>query len=208
MKNYYSGLLLRIAFAVVALAALMSPCATTVMAQSAPPRPNPQQRETDLGRRQAEIRGLGITTSGRSGQEFKLERVNSNFDLLKGSYEEILRIVFGSDPVDYHRVSEIAKKVNGCSTQLKSDLSLPAPKKAEKDQKGKAEPEMDQVKVWLRALGDLIESFVTNPVFKSTNQVDTQLAAQAGRDLAEIIKLSEEIRKGAEKGARPTANSR
>ena len=206
MKNYYAGLLLRIAFAVITLAALESPCATKVMAQSAPPRPNPQQRETDLGRRQAEIRELGTPTSGRGGQEFKLERVNNNFDLLKGTYEEILRIVFAPDPVDYRRVSEIAKKVNDSSTQLKSDLSLPAPKKADKDQKGKAEPEKEEIKVWLRGLSDLIESFVTNPVFKSTNEVDAQQAAQAGRDLVEIIKVSEEIRKVAEKSARPTAN--
>ncbi|HEV2764845.1 MAG TPA: hypothetical protein VGV38_17825, partial [Pyrinomonadaceae bacterium] len=45
------------------------------------------------------------------------------------------------------------------------------------------------------ALDALVNSFVWNPVFRQPDVVDLEQSSKAGRELAEIIALSERIRK-------------
>jgi hypothetical protein len=55
------------------------------------------------------------------------------------------------------------------------------------------------VKELLAALNGLIMNFVSNPIFKNSDAVDPQQAAQARRDLDGIISLSEKMKKTADK---------
>jgi len=47
----------------------------------------------------------------------------------------------------------------------------------------------------LRQLDKAVMSFVRNPIFQQANTYDADLASQAGRDLSEVVRLVEVLRK-------------
>src|SRR5437016_592668 len=76
---------------------------------------------------------------------------------------------------------------------------------------GQTEPEplvdREQLKQSLAALDKLMVEFTHNPVFKEASADDAKLGAKALRDLDQIIKLSRQARKSAEKFATETRKS-
>ncbi|MEJ7618203.1 MAG: hypothetical protein WKF30_14845, partial [Pyrinomonadaceae bacterium] len=60
-------------------------------------------------------------------------------------------------------------------------------------------PSDEQLKSALSSLDKLIVSFVTNRIFKYTNTIDLKLSVQAKSDLENIIDLSGQVSKNAEK---------
>lgn len=103
----------------------------------------------------------------------------------------------GPEP-DYARVRREAAEVRKRAARLKAHLSLPEPEKAQKPKKGGEILTLEELRAAVAALDALVKSFVWNPVFQRSGQLDAQQSAQAGRDLEGILRLSEQIRKCAE----------
>jgi len=59
----------------------------------------------------------------------------------------------------------------------------------------------------LSTLNQLLESFLHNPIFSDTGEIDLELAARARRDLDSIVVLSEKVRKNAEKRSKTSSKS-
>jgi len=88
-------------------------------------------------------------------------------------------------------VTEIKERAE----RLNKNLALPEADTGTEKSRAVLTPGPDHLKRSIIRLGTLIYSFVDNPFFKEINVVDAQEAAKARRDLADIITLSEEIKK-------------
>jgi hypothetical protein len=69
------------------------------------------------------------------------------------------------------------------------------------------EAEQGELQPALSQLNQLLESFLHNPIFSDTGDIDLELAARARRDLDSIVVLSEKVRKNAEKRSKTISKS-
>jgi hypothetical protein len=129
-------------------------------------------------------------------------QLKEDFEQLQTVNNQMMVMVFANNVLDYKRISEATTEIRKRAVRLKSNLPLPAPEKdGQEEQPGKGWNELNQgqVKPALQTLDDLIQRFVTNPVFQQPEVVDIQQSSKARRDLEVIIKLSEKIKKSADK---------
>ena len=103
-----------------------------------------------------------------------------------------------SNAPNYKYISESVAEIKKRSSRLRTSLALP---KNEDDTKDAAykDAEKAELEPTLATLNKLLNGFLYNPIFSDAGAIDMQLAAKAGRDLDEIIVLSNKLRKNAEK---------
>ena len=106
------------------------------------------------------------------------------------------------DPLDYALIKKEAAEVRKRAARLKLYLSLPKPEETQKPEKVSEVLNAGGLRSAAASLDALVNSFVWNPVFRRPGVVDLEQSSKAGRDLAGIISLSEQIRKCAEDLAR------
>ena len=129
-------------------------------------------------------------------------QLKNDFEQLQTVNNQMMAMVFANNVLDYKRVSEAITEIRKRAARLKSNLPLPSAEKdgqEEQPLKGLNELNQGEVKPALLSLDDLIQRFVTNPVFQQSQVVDIQQSSKARRDLEAILKLSEKIRKSADK---------
>lgn len=100
--------------------------------------------------------------------------------------------------LDYARVRKESAEVRKRAVRLKGYLSFP---EAEADGKREKPAEIqtpEALRAAVKRLDELVNSFAWNPVFQQPDVVDLEQSTKASRDLADIIILSEQIRRGAE----------
>lgn len=108
--------------------------------------------------------------------------------------------LFGQPPTaDYASIRKEAAKINQSASRLKASLSLPTPGSDRKPKKGIGPLSLDRLRQAVATLDTLVHEFVWNPFFRNLAVVDSAKSMQASRDLAEIISLSGQIRKCAER---------
>ncbi len=200
MKLHYSPAATNIVIAAIAVL-LVLPAENSAMAQGRR-RAGPSERERQMRDRELALRNLErdrnrVTTD----QQLRLpyEQINEDFKRIQIVNNELMSAAYGSAALDFRNVSEATAEIKRRASRLKTNLVLPDIDKDEKRQKSQDATEAAQLKSALSALDKLIMSFVTNPVFKSTGVVDSQLSVKARRDLEDIIELSDRIKKNAEK---------
>jgi hypothetical protein len=180
--------------------------------QSRPERsPSPMERlrERQL-RREAQMEtGIMIEALKREASKPVEERraqsanfqLKHDFEQLQTIHNRMMTMTFSNNVLDYKLISEALTEIKKRASRLKSNLPLPAPaedKREAKSLKGWGEIDRGQLKPALLALDDLIMSFVTNPVFRKAEVIDIHQSSRARRDLEDIIKLSEKIKKSAD----------
>jgi len=101
-------------------------------------------------------------------------------------------------PLDFARVRKESAEVRKRAARLKSYLSLPEVGDAQKQGKAAEIQTPEALRSAVKELDALVNSFAWNPVFQKPGVVDLEQSTKAGRDLAGIISLSEQIRKSAE----------
>jgi len=101
-------------------------------------------------------------------------------------------------PLDFARVRKESAEVRKRAARLKSYLSLPEVGDAQKQGKAAEIQTPEALRAAVRQLDALVNSFAWNPVFQKPGVVDLEQSAKAGRDLAGILTLSEQIRKSAD----------
>lgn len=172
---------------------------------------NARQRQTRRNdQMETEIKISSLERESRQPSEEKGARLASaqlkdDFEQLQTVNNRMMVMVFANNVIDYKAIAEAITEIRKRAARLKSNLPLPVTEKsAPEDQSLKSWDEMGQaeVKPALKALDDLIQRFVTNPVFQQPQVVDIPQSSKAKRDLEAIIKLSEKIRKSADKLAK------
>lgn len=99
--------------------------------------------------------------------------------------------------LDYELIKKHAAEVSKRASRLKTYLSLPEVEGPKTQGKGAGIQTAEGLRAAVASLDALVNSFAWNPVFRQPNVVDLEQSSKASRDLAGIITLSEQIRKGA-----------
>jgi len=101
-------------------------------------------------------------------------------------------------PLDFARVRKESAEVRKRAARLKGYLSLPEAEDSHKPDEAAEIQTPEALRAAVGRLDALVNSFAWNPVFQKPDVVDLEQSTKAGRDLAGIISLSEQIRRSAE----------
>lgn len=200
-----------------ACAFLLLACAPAARAQQTPPA-DPTQQESfnrrDMRDREAALRtraAAELRPAYEPNPELRLAQIREDYERVQSLNNDLRRAAAAETP-DYKRIASAAAEVRKRASRLKANLAFPEPDEDAKVRKeandaDDAADEAARVRASLKTLDGLVVSFVTNPVFQSS-ALDAPQAARASRDLRDIIELSAEIRKTAERLAKSRAKSK
>lgn len=195
---------------VAAVAFLLAVSSVSVARQAtapAGPHRDPEiERIRDEQRREMQLRN-GSETSAAAGRtderavKAAVKQLNQDFKRIQVIRNDVAHALVSGGTLDYARISDEAAEVKKRALRMQTYLALQrAPSGLdEKGQAGETEFDEGRMKEALVRLCRRIDSFVANPRFKSPGVVDVEGTAKAGRDLQEIISLSNAVRSSAER---------
>ena len=164
---------------------------------------NPKGDTDAQTNREATIRSAELNAAVNQLNQQRLaaviEQTKQDFKRIQLIRNEMVDNLVAKKPLDYKLVSEQAAEINKRANRLKSFLMRPATEGEKKDESRQVEYDGDALKGALVKLCNAIYGFTGNPMFKDPGVVDAQKAAKAGGDLMNIIELSEDIRRNADR---------
>lgn len=122
--------------------------------------------------------------------------------------QALMRSVSNGAALDYKAVAKAAAEIRKYAVELRQYLGLPHPDDAVTSKQGWNQLNGPEVYAALLKLDSVIKSFGENPLLDSRGVLDAGQAASAGRDLKEIITLSDKIRRSARRLSRTTRMTR
>jgi hypothetical protein len=181
--------------------------ASTVPAQagrvSPPPVKDPRSETLERTNREATLRSAEMEVAVEKTDQRRInatiEQIKEDFRHIQIVRNEIVRNILANKPFDYTLISEEAGDVRKRADRLKSTLVAPAGQEAEKSQKNEIDFTDQEMKSVLVRLCKLIDSFVENPVLKTPAITDAQQSKKVAGDLLNIIDLSANIKRSADK---------
>ena len=187
--------------------ALMWFFAAPVLAQTAAPGPPPidrrnndRIRQQDMSRREYQLRNFGNEPGAPPDQrrlKAMMEQTEQDFNRILTLHNEIARALSSQNALDYRFVSNASGEIRKRATGVQSRFNL-APEEGYTSQKLE-EINDPQMKDALIKLCKQIRSFVTNPSIENPNTVDAQQLTRARHDLEDLIQLSTQIKKDADR---------
>lgn len=132
------------------------------------------------------------------------EEVAEEFKQLQLVNRSLAGVADPQATLDYARVRKASAEVRKRAARLKEYLVLPEAEGAQRPEKSAEILTPETLRAAVGRLDALVNSFAWNPVFQRPDVVDLELSSKAGRDLAGILILSEQIRKGADELGRAT----
>ena len=191
--------------------ALMWFFAAPVFAQTAAPGPPPidrrnndRIRQQDMSRREYQLRNFGNEPGAPPDQrrlKAMMEQTEQDFTRILTLHNEIARALSSQKALDYRFVSNASGEIRKRATGVQSRFNL-APEEGYTSQKLE-EINDPQMKDALIKLCKQIRSFVTNPSIENPNTVDAQQLTRARHDLEDLIQLSAQIKKDADRIGKP-----
>ena len=206
--------------AIVAITSLLLSPARAQLPPGGIPTGNPRDRATE-----DKIRSDEMERIKREAEKPEDKALTPRFPAIKEDFEQIqlvnndaLQTDAAAGARDYKRISAAADEIRQRATRLKANM-FPAAAEKTPPTKGQAAREADKeahieanapepptLKSLLAGLDSAIQSFVTNPVFTNLNVVDVQKSAQAKLALEQVIKLSTQLGKEADRLHKTSGN--
>jgi hypothetical protein len=157
-------------------------------------------RQQDMSRREYQLRDLGVNSAkpDRKKLEALMAQTQEDFTRILTLHNEIVRAISSDHALDYRFVTEATGEIRKRASRLQDTLLLGEVSK-EDEKTDTASIESSEMKGVLVTLCKRIKSFVTNPVIETPGTVDAVQTAKARRDLESVIKLSDRIKKDANK---------
>lgn len=155
-----------------------------------------QQREAQL--RSAEWVGESKLTDRRS-VEVAVEQMKDDFRRIQVLRNGVVRHLQSGQPLDYKFIARESDEINKRAGRLKTHLLREAPGGEKNEPEQRPDLEGERLTEALVRMCHRIDSFTENPLFKIPEVIDVKDAQKAGRDLHDILQLSEDIGKSAEK---------
>jgi len=186
----------------------LSPGAARAQQTSAPGPPPPGNRDPfaearERQRREAQLRSaemIGeVKLTDRRSVEAAVGQMKDDFRRIQILRNEVVRHLQSGRPLDYKFISREAEEINKRAGRLKTHLLREVPAGEKKEPSPPADIEGAQLTEALVRMCHRIDSFTENPLFKIPEVIDVKDAEKAGRDLRDILRLSEVIGKSAEK---------
>lgn len=162
--------------------------------------------------REAQLRSgemLG-PSSKRDTRDFEAgnKQMRDDFKAIQVNRNNVARHLLAEKPLDYKFIAAETEAIHKRANRLRAHL-VPVSVEGEKKEDSKAlELGDNQLKGALVAMCKRIDSFSENPVFKLRDVIDVPQSAKAGKDLRDIILLSDGIVKLAEKLKKDAAQIR
>jgi uncharacterized lipoprotein YehR (DUF1307 family) len=136
-----------------------------------------------------------------------LKQIREDFKNIQGLNNKMMANAWAHEELDYGHISDSISQIKSKASRLRSNLALPKPKDLDEKQLDLARAGVKEFRAALLLLDKSIMSFVTNPLFQTTNVVEVNLATQASGDLKVIIELSGNLQKSAATLMRKSKNS-
>lgn len=155
-----------------------------------------QQREAQL--RSAEMVGTVKLTDRRS-VEVAVEQMRDDFRRIQMLRNGMVRHLQSGQPPDYKFIAHEAEEINKRAVRLKTHLLREVPESEKKGPEEQPDLEGARLTEALVRMCHRIDSFTGNPLFKIPEVIDVKEAEKAGRDLRDILQLSEAVGKAAER---------
>jgi len=160
-----------------------------------------QQRQVEM-----QMVEQALTTEGRAPRIKRyapavLDQIRSDFLKIQIADRRLMNANQANVVLGLRLVGELTGEIRTRSRRLKENLALPEPAQQASSSRATVaeEPTNERLKMSLADLSDLIESFVSNPMFEHTRLFDPKLSDKALLDLEAIIRLSDEIKRNSEK---------
>lgn len=155
-----------------------------------------QQREAQL--RSAEMVGTVKLTDRRS-VEVAVGQMRDDFRRIQVLRNGMVRHLQSGQPPDYKFIAHEAEEINKRAGRLKTHLLREVPEGEKKGPEEQPDLEGARLTEALVRMCHRIDSFTENPLFKIPEVIDVKDAEKAGRDLRDILQLSETVGKAAER---------
>jgi hypothetical protein len=126
-------------------------------------------------------------------------QVKEDFERIQVVRNELVRLTSANNALNYKFISDATGEIRKRSNRLKKNLALADPEGGEESKKNGGELDPEQMKDALLRLCNRIESFVKSSVFETPGVVDVEGSAKANSDLENMIQLSSNIRKNAQR---------
>ncbi len=155
-----------------------------------------QQREAQL--RSAEM--VGAAKAGdRRASEAAAAQLREDFRNIQLLRNKLVRHLKSDQPLDYKFIADETGEINKRAGRLKTHLLRAAPEREQKEPEPQAELSDAQMSGALVMMCRRIDSFTESPMFKVPDVIDLKQSDKAGRDLRDIIRLSGDIKRAAER---------
>ena len=161
-----------------------------------------QQREAQL--RSAELLGEVKLTDRRS-VEAAVGQMREDFRRIQILRNGVVRHLQSGGPLDYKFIARETEEINKRAGRLKTHLVREVPGGENKVPEKPADLDGARLTEALVRMCHRIDSFTENPLFKIPEVIDVKDAERAGRDLRDILRLSEAAGKAAERLSRRAA---
>ena len=166
-------------------------------------RPDKIQREID---RQVEMQLIELALMEGSSRHttryppLVLNQIREDFLRIQVIDRKLIQATAGGDVLDLGLVARSASEIKKRSRRLKENLALPRPEAPPAGRSGTGvEATSERLRTSISDLSNLIDEFVSNPMFEQSKLVDARLSGKARQDLEAIIELSGQIKRGSEK---------
>lgn len=161
-------------------------------------------RQQDMSQREWQLRNFGNEPGGPADQrrlKALMQQTEEDFNRILALHNEIARALASKNALDYQFVSDTSAEIKKRATRVQSSLKLSpevgyAPSKP-------LEINDAQMNDALIKLCKQIRNFVTNPSIENPNTVDAQQLTKARHDLEDMIQLSGQIKKDADRLGKP-----
>jgi hypothetical protein len=174
-------------------------CGGAVSAQEPSSQSSRDARRAEIESRQRALWTLEKEARKNRNKPRMATANNPAFQQFKEDYEgmqtanyALADLVAAAEPFDYRQIGKQASEVKKRAARLRTTLVLP---EAEKQEKPDEKPALKDA---VAKLGLLVQEFISNPMFQELTVLDATHTVKARRDLDEIVRLSEHIRKTSE----------
>ena len=128
-----------------------------------------------------------------------LDQIREDFLQIQVIDRKLMRATVG-DTFDLGLIARSAGEIRKRSRRLKENLALPRPGAPPAERSGtEVEVTSERLRISISDLSNLIDEFVSNPMFEQSKLVDARLSGKARQDIEAIIELSGQIKRSSEK---------
>jgi hypothetical protein len=143
--------------------------------------------------------GLRRPAEREEADRLALAQIEDDYVRLQVVNKELSKAASQPTGLDLRFVVKSTSEMRKRAERLLENLALPELQEEAKRSRANDIEQEAQLKASLLALGQLVERFVRNPLFREVNVIDAQASARARRDLEAIIEISGRLKKESER---------
>ena len=132
-------------------------------------------------------------------ERLALAQIKEDYVRLQVVNKDLSKAAAQPAALDLREVAKSTAEMRRRAERLLENLALPELQEEPGRSKANAIEREEQLKASLLALGQLVERFVHNPIFREVKVIDAQASARARRDLQSIITISDRLKRESEK---------